>query len=37
VPGKSKGVVRIGPLKAGTYPFVGEYHESTAKGTITVE
>ena len=37
VPGKSKGVVRIGPLKAGTYPFVVEYHESTAKGTITVE
>jgi len=37
VPGKSKGVVRIGPLKAGKYPFVGEYHEDTAKGTITVE
>ena len=37
VPGKSKGVVRIGPLKAGKYPFVGEYHEDSAKGTITVE
>ena len=37
VPGKSKGVVRIGPLKAGQYPFVGEYHESTAKGVIVVE
>jgi plastocyanin len=37
VPGKSKGVVRIGPLKAGKYPFVGEYHESTAKGVITAE
>lgn len=37
VPGKSKGVVRIGPLKAGAYPFVGEYHEDSAKGTITVE
>jgi plastocyanin len=37
VPGKSKGVVRIGPLKAGKYPFVGEYHEDSAKGVITVE
>ena len=37
VPGKSKGIVRIGPLKAGKYPFVGEYHESTAKGVITAE
>ena len=35
--GKSKGIVRIGPLKAGQYPFVGEYHESTAKGVIVVE
>ncbi|HXD45191.1 MAG TPA: cupredoxin domain-containing protein [Pseudolabrys sp.] len=37
VPGKSKGIVRIGPLKAGRYPFVGEYHESTAKGVIVAE
>jgi hypothetical protein len=37
VPGNSKGVVRIGPLKPGKYPFVGEYHESTAKGTVTAE
>jgi hypothetical protein len=35
--GKSKGVVRIGPLKAGKYPFVGEYHEDTAKGVIVAE
>jgi len=35
--GKSKGVVRIGPLKAGSYPFVGEYHEDTAKGTIVAQ
>lgn len=33
----SKGTVLIGPLKAGTYPFVGEFHEKTAKGTITVK
>ena len=37
VPGKSKGVVRIGPLKAGRYPFIGEYHEATAKGVVVAE
>ncbi len=37
VPGKSKGVVRIGPLKPGRYPFVGEFHEDTAKGTVIAE
>jgi len=37
IPGKSKGVVRIGPLKPGSYPFVGEYHESTAKGVVVAE
>ena len=37
IPGKSKGVVRIGPLKPGRYPFYGEYHESTAKGVVVAE
>ena len=37
VPGKSKGIVRIGPLKPGRYPFIGEYHESTAKGVVIAE
>lgn len=37
IPGKSKGVVRIGPLKPGRYPFVGEYHEDTAKGVVVAE
>jgi plastocyanin len=37
VAGKSKGVVRIGPLKPGRYPFVGEYHEATAKGVVIAE
>jgi plastocyanin len=37
VAGKSKGVVRIGPLKPGRYPFIGEYHEATAKGVIIAE
>jgi len=34
VPGNSKGTVNLGPLKAGSYPFVGEYHESSAKGVL---
>jgi plastocyanin domain-containing protein len=37
VPGKSKGIVRIGPLKPGRYHFTGEYHESTAKGVVIAE
>ena len=37
VAGKSKGIVRIGPLKPGRYSFVGEYHESTAKGAVIAE
>jgi Cupredoxin-like domain len=37
IPGKSKGVVRIGPLKPGRYSFVGEYHEDTAKGVVIAE
>ncbi|HZD90889.1 MAG TPA: cupredoxin domain-containing protein [Pseudolabrys sp.] len=35
--GNSKGIVRIGPLKPGKYPFMGEYHESTAKGVVIAE
>ncbi len=34
IAGNSEGVVFIGPLKAGEYPFVGEFHEDTAKGKI---
>jgi hypothetical protein len=37
VPGKSKGTVRIGPLAPGRYPFIGEYHEATAKGVVIAE
>ena len=37
IPGKSKSVVRIGPLKPGRYPFVGEFHENTAKGVVIAE
>lgn len=34
IAGKSKATVWVGPLKPGTYPFVGEYHEDTAKGRL---
>jgi hypothetical protein len=37
IPGKSKAVVRVGPLKPGHYPFFGEFHEATAKGTLIAE
>jgi hypothetical protein len=37
IAGKSKGVVRIGPLKPGRYPFIGEYNEATAKGVAIAE
>jgi hypothetical protein len=37
IAGKSKGVVRIGPLKPGRYPFIGEYNEATAKGVVVAE
>jgi plastocyanin len=37
VAGNSKATVWIGPLKPGTYSFVGEYHEATAKGTLIVK
>jgi plastocyanin len=34
IPGKSEATIVIGPLKPGSYKFVGEFHESTAKGAI---
>jgi len=34
IPANGKATVYIGPLDAGTYPFVGEFHEATAKGTV---
>ena len=37
IAGKSRAVVRIGPLKPGRYPFIGEYNEATAKGTLIAE
>jgi plastocyanin len=37
VAGKSKAVVRIGPLPAGRYEFIGEFHADTAKGVVIAE
>jgi len=37
VAGHSRGVVRIGPLPPGRYPFIGEFHEATAKGVVIAE
>jgi hypothetical protein len=37
IPGKSKALVRIGPLAPGRYDFIGEFHMDTAKGTVIAE
>jgi plastocyanin len=37
VPGGKTVRILVRALKPGTYPFVGEYHESTAKGRIVAE
>ena len=37
IPGNSKAIIYIGPLKPGSYSFVGEFHEDTAKGTIVAK
>ena len=39
IPGKTTGVINLGPLKPGRYAFVEEYHENdaAAQGVIIVE
>ena len=37
IPGGKTVRLRMPALKAGTYPFVGEYHAETAKAKIVVE
>ena len=37
IPGGKTLKIRVRALKAGSYPFVGEYHEATAKGRIVAE
>ncbi|MCM8598918.1 MAG: cupredoxin domain-containing protein, partial [Candidatus Accumulibacter sp.] len=33
----ASATIVIGPLKPGSYPFYGEFHEATAKGVIIAE
>ena len=35
--GNSRAIIFIGPLKPGEYPFFGEFHMSTALGTVIAE
>jgi plastocyanin len=37
IPGKSTGIVYIGPLKPGEYKFVGEFNEAAANGVIVAK
>jgi hypothetical protein len=37
IPGKTKAVVRIGPLDPGRYEFIGEFNQDTAKGVMIAE
>ncbi len=34
IAGNKTGKIRIGPLKPGSYPFFGEFHEDTAQGVV---
>ena len=37
IPGNTRGSVMVGPLAPGVYPFVGEFNEDTARGTLVAE
>ncbi|MFA7240551.1 MAG: cupredoxin domain-containing protein [Sulfuricellaceae bacterium] len=37
IPAGATVKILIGPLAPGRYPFVGEFHESTARGTVIAE
>lgn len=37
IPGGGQGVIFIGPLPPGRYPFFGEFHKDTANGVIVVK
>ena len=37
IAGNASAIIRLKPLAKGSYPFVGEYHEETAKGVLVVE
>lgn len=37
IPGGQEALIIIGPLDAGRYEFVGEFHEDSARGWIVVK
>lgn len=37
IAGGKQGTVRLRPLDAGRYPFMGEYHAGTAQGVVVAE
>lgn len=37
IPGKTRAVIFIGPLKPGEYPFFGEFYPKTAQGKVIVK
>jgi plastocyanin len=37
IAGGTHGTVRLRPLGAGRFPFMGEYHSDTAKGVVVSE
>jgi plastocyanin len=37
VTGNSRIVVFVGPLRPGRYPYFGDFHADTAKGTLVAE
>ncbi len=37
IPGKSKWLVRLGPLPPGRYDFFGDFNQDTAKGVVIAE
>lgn len=37
IPGKSTATIFVGPLAPGRYPFFGEFHEKTARGSLIAQ
>ena len=37
IAGNAEGIVFLGPLPAGTYPFFGDFNQDSAQGRVIVE
>jgi hypothetical protein len=37
IPGKSKALIRVGPVPKGRYEFFGEFNQATAQGVVIAE